>query len=185
MMCRRNATVIGFGLMVGLDCCSWWAGLDLDPLLATFDAAVGDFCSCWLFFLVVVAAALQQFCLDALADDPAAVGVSSCLLMPEVRKFLVFEDRGVGCIDAQWCAWAIAVDLWMSIHLFPCFGFLWLACADGGSYSIDARLIWSCCCVFCSDAEAADSTATAITASLGFWELWYRLLLIQTDLWLL
>ncbi|GMH21358.1 hypothetical protein Nepgr_023200 [Nepenthes gracilis] len=49
MMCRRNATVIGFGLMVGLDCCSWWAGLDLDPLLATSDAAVGDFCSCWPF----------------------------------------------------------------------------------------------------------------------------------------
>ncbi|GMH14528.1 hypothetical protein Nepgr_016369 [Nepenthes gracilis] len=34
--------------------------------------------------------------------DPAAVGVSSCLLMPEARKFLAFDDSVVGCVDAQW-----------------------------------------------------------------------------------
>ncbi|GMH12886.1 hypothetical protein Nepgr_014727 [Nepenthes gracilis] len=36
--------------------------------------------------------------------DPAAVGVSSCLLMPEERKFLAFDDSVVGCVDGLWFA---------------------------------------------------------------------------------
>ncbi|GMH19214.1 hypothetical protein Nepgr_021055 [Nepenthes gracilis] len=41
-----KVAVIGFGLMVDLDCCSWLAGRDFDPFLAISDAAVGDFCWC-------------------------------------------------------------------------------------------------------------------------------------------
>ncbi|GMH21120.1 hypothetical protein Nepgr_022962 [Nepenthes gracilis] len=56
---------------------------------------------------------------------------------------------------------------------------------DGAADPLLKLRVAACSCIFCSDAEAADSTATAVSASLGFWELWYRLLLIQSDLWLL
>ncbi|GMH25394.1 hypothetical protein Nepgr_027237 [Nepenthes gracilis] len=39
-----KVTVIGSGLMVGLVCCSWLAGLDFDSFLATSDAAAVDWC---------------------------------------------------------------------------------------------------------------------------------------------
>ncbi|GMH11631.1 hypothetical protein Nepgr_013472 [Nepenthes gracilis] len=38
-----KVTVIGSGLMVGLDCSSWLAGLDFDPFLANSDAVAVDF----------------------------------------------------------------------------------------------------------------------------------------------
>ncbi|GMH21074.1 hypothetical protein Nepgr_022916 [Nepenthes gracilis] len=41
-----KVAVIGSGMMVDMDCCSWLAGLDFDPFLATSDAAAGDFCWC-------------------------------------------------------------------------------------------------------------------------------------------
>ncbi|GMH15553.1 hypothetical protein Nepgr_017394 [Nepenthes gracilis] len=58
---------------------------------------------------------------------------------------------------------------------------------DGAADPLLKLRVAACSGVFCNDAEAADSTATAVSASPGFWELWYRLLLIQTDismLWL-
>ncbi|GMH20962.1 hypothetical protein Nepgr_022804 [Nepenthes gracilis] len=56
---------------------------------------------------------------------------------------------------------------------------------DGAADPLLKLRVAACSGVFCNDAEVADSTATAVSASPGFWELWYRLLLIQTDIWML
>ncbi|GMH15586.1 hypothetical protein Nepgr_017427 [Nepenthes gracilis] len=44
----------------------------------------------------------QAFCVALLdSNDPAEVGVSPCLLMPDVRKLLAYNASVVGCVDAQ------------------------------------------------------------------------------------
>ncbi|GMH20948.1 hypothetical protein Nepgr_022790 [Nepenthes gracilis] len=50
-------------------------------------------------------------------------------------------------------------------------------CLDGSFAEAPGCCLQSC--FFCCDVEAVDSIA------VGFWELWYRLLLIQTDIGLL
>ncbi|GMH19819.1 hypothetical protein Nepgr_021660 [Nepenthes gracilis] len=64
-----------------------------------FDVAGFDEAQASCFFLLAGLGEPGVALLGAI--DPAAVGVSSCLLMPDVRKVLAFGDSDVGCVDAQ------------------------------------------------------------------------------------
>ncbi|GMH20940.1 hypothetical protein Nepgr_022782 [Nepenthes gracilis] len=100
-----GAGVVGCIFHVGAQCYAVSlkgsaARLQINSIAAQLPAVYG--CgSCWQFLLAAIA-----MCLLLLlgAFDPAAVRVSSYLLMPEERKFLAFDDSVVGCADAHWLA---------------------------------------------------------------------------------